>query len=396
MSIGPLTFLFLSTTDWDAPQFGSRQQIALALAKRGHRVLFVEQPRALHSLISDRKKTAVQMQRWLQGGLRTPLTTLPNLQIYAPPPVLPIFYHRLTNPMSQRILKLALRRTLKRLGWQADLFWTYWANSDYLVGAFGEQVAVYHCIDNFRASGYPLVPVAQIVALEERLCRKVDLVLTRTPGLAEMLKPHSQRLELIGGGVDLDQFRYDTVKPIPPELAHIPHPIAGLVGSLDDRLDVELLTHLAESLPQLQLILAGFWRAHLVDLSDLTAKPNVHLLPAIPHHRVPEFVAQFDVCIIPYLVNAFTREVSPLKLYEFLGMGKPVVATPLPYNQREADHIYLAETKVAFVEAVQAALNEPSSASVKATRRQAATPHTWQAQVDAIEGFIQPILSSTY
>ncbi|MFQ5421662.1 MAG: hypothetical protein ACE5EY_15020 [Anaerolineae bacterium] len=137
------TFLIFSTTDWDAPQFGSRQQIARRLA-RNHRVLYVEQPRALHSLISDRQKTALQMRRWLSGGLRQPISDLPNLRVYAPPPVLPVFYHPWTNPMSQRILKLAIGRTIRRLGWQIDVFWTYWANSGYLAGRFGEKVSVYH------------------------------------------------------------------------------------------------------------------------------------------------------------------------------------------------------------------------------------------------------------
>ncbi|MEM7031270.1 MAG: glycosyltransferase [Chloroflexota bacterium] len=389
MSHSKYTFVILSTTDWDAPQFGSRQQIALQLAKRGHQVLFTEQPRALHSLISDRKKSLLQTRRWLEGGLRTVIPDLPNLQVYSPPPVLPIFYHPLTNPISQRILKIALRRTLKRLGWQADIFWTYWANSDYLVGAFREKMAVYHCIDNFRASGYPFVSVEHMIALEERLCQKVDYVFTRTTGSADLLKPHSHRLAILDGGVDLAQFDASREFHIPPELADVPSPRIGLVGSLDDRLDVELLDYVANRHPDVQLVLAGFYRAHLVDLSTLLARANVHLLPAVPHHRVPEFVAQFDVCLIPYRVNDFTREVSPLKLYEFLAMGKPVVATPLPYNCREEKHIYLAETSQDFANAVGEALNEPVSLEVQASRRQAAEPHTWANQVDMIEQDLQ-------
>ncbi len=389
------TIIIFSTTDWDAPQFGSRQQIAQRLA-RHNQVLYVEQPRALHSLISDRQKTFIQMQRWLAGGLRQPLADLANLQVYAPPPVLPIFYHPWTNLFSQRILKLAIRRALGRLGWQADIFWTYWANSSYLVGAFGEKIALYHCIDNFRASGYPLVSQEQISVMEETLCRKVDLVLTRTPGLAETLRPASRQLEVISGGVDLDQFnpfRPDRRLSSPPELDALPKPMIGLVGSLDDRLDVSLLEQVARRLPQVTLVLAGFLRSHLVDLSALIALPNVYLLPAMPHHRVPSFVAQFDVCLIPYLVNDYTREVSPLKLYEFLAMGKPVVATPLPYVCREKDHIFLARSAEEFVLGVEKALKEDTSPEVQAARRQAAEPYSWDKQVRMIEDIVSKLLS---
>ena len=386
--MSPVTFLILSTTDWDAPQFGSRQQLGLRLARRGHRVLFVEQPRALHSLISDRRKTMVQMGRWLRGGLRQPIQDLPALQVYAPPPVLPIFYHSLTNPLSQRILKPAIRRTLNRLGWQADVFWTYWANSDHLVETFGEKVAVYHCIDNFRASGYPLVAPEQIIRLEEALCRKVDLVLTRTQGLADMLGQHSRQIEVMGGGVDVEQFRLDRVYLMPPELADIPQPMIGLVGSLDDRLDVGLLQYVAQALPAVNLVLAGFYRPHLVDLSALAALPNVHLLPALPHQRVPDFVAQFKVCLIPYLVNEFTQEVSPLKLYEFLALGKPVVATPLPYILRERAHIYLVESTETFTQAIETALAETQTDALRRKRHQVAKGQSWEAQVDRIEALM--------
>jgi glycosyltransferase involved in cell wall biosynthesis len=384
------TLVIFSTTDWDAPQFGSRQQIAQRLA-RHNRVLYVEQPRALHSLISDRQKTFIQLRRWLAGGLRRPLADLATLQVYTPPPVLPIFYHPWTNPFSQRILKLAIRRILGRLGWQADIFWTYWANSHQVVGAFGEKISVYHCIDNFRASGYPLVSPRQIIAMEETLCRKVDLVLTRTTGLAENLRPHSQRLEIIAGGVDTDLFRPDTDVSCPPELRGLPKPIVGLVGTLDNRLDVPMLQHAAQHLAHVTFVLAGFLRPHLVDLSPLTSLPNVNLLPALPHQRVPEFVAQFDVCLVPYRINEYTREVSPLKLYEFLAMGKPVVATPLPYLCREQKLIYLAESAEEFTTAILQSLREPSSSELQLIRRQAAEPYSWDKQVVRIENLLDDL-----
>ena len=389
-----LTFIILSTTDWDAPQFGSRQQIARQLARR-HQVLYVEQPRALHSLISDRRKTLVQMRRWLGGGLRCPIAGLPALQVYSPPPVLPVFYHALSNPLSQRILRVAIRRALKRLNWQADIFWTYWANSSYLVGNLGEQAAIYHCIDNFRASRYPLVSPAQIAALEEDLCQKVDLVITRTEGLARMLKPVSRRVEVIGGGVDTDLFDYSRSFSLPETLKGMPKPIAGLVGSLDDRIDVPLLQHAAQHLPQVTFVLAGFYRSHLVDLSPLLALPNVRLLPPVPHSDVPAYIAQFDVGLIPYLVNDFTREVSPLKLYEFLAMGKEVVATPLPYICREEALVRIAHSPGAFTTAIEQALSNPHLPETQMKRREAAYPHSWQRQSETIERLIQEVPALT-
>jgi len=147
-----LTFLTLSTTDWDAPQFGSRQAVARCLAARGHRILFVEVPRAVHSLISDPAGTARSMRR---VGRCRPIAE--RLVAYTPRPVLPVYYHPWTNALNQRLLRRDLRRVLNRLGWQPDVLWTYWPNSGALRGNFGERMAVYHCIDDFTAVSYPLV-----------------------------------------------------------------------------------------------------------------------------------------------------------------------------------------------------------------------------------------------
>jgi len=173
------TILTLSTTDWDAPQFGSRQQIALRLARRDHRVLFVEIPRALHSFVSDPAGTRRALRRL--GHIRqAPDGPL----VYTPPPVLPVYYNPLVNALNQRLLLGYLRRTLANLDWQPDVLWTYWPHTAYLLGRLGERVAVYHCIDDFSAVGYPLTTRGAIARMEAEQCRQVDIVFARTAGLA--------------------------------------------------------------------------------------------------------------------------------------------------------------------------------------------------------------------
>jgi hypothetical protein len=176
----PLTFIFLSTTDWDAPQFGSRQQIARELASRGHRVLFVEVARALHSFISDPPGARRAMRRF-----NTIRSVAPNLVAYTPAPVVPIYYSPLVSAINMRLLARYIGRVLRRLAWRADVLWTYWANSAALLGRLKERAAVYHCIDDFTAVDYPLVSRATIARLENKLCRRVDMVLTRTEALRE-------------------------------------------------------------------------------------------------------------------------------------------------------------------------------------------------------------------
>jgi glycosyltransferase involved in cell wall biosynthesis len=386
------TFLFISTTDWDAPQFGSRQQIAQLLARRGHRVLFIEVPRALHSLISAPAETRRALAR--MGRLR-PLED--RLFAYTPRPVLPIYYHPLTNAVNQRLLAADVRSALRRLGWSSlDVLWTYWPNTGYLVGKFGERASVYHCIDEFTTKSYPLVRSGVIAEMEAALCRKVNLVFARTEALAQAKQRFNERVEFLPGGVDIalfDPMRQDL--HLPAALLALSHPRVGFLGTIDDRLDIELLTEVARQLSHVTFVMAGPVKKHLVDLTTLAALPNMNFLPAYAHSDAPAMVAALDVCLIPYRINRYTEGLSPLKLYEYLAMGKPVVATDLPYLRREATHVSIAHGVDAFVASIERHLASPPSQQERAEWQRAAAAVSWQSQVDRIEAVLAPLLAVT-
>ena len=374
------TFVWLSTTDWDAPQFGSRQQLALGLARRGHRVLFVDVPRALHSLISDPAGTRRALGRL--GKLRPEEA---GLRVYTPLPVFPVYYHPIANALNQRLLLRDIRRTLRRQGWQPDVFWTYWPNSAHLAGRLGERLAVYHCIDDLTAVRYPLVSRDRIGRMEAALCRRVQLVFARTEELAGRLENVNASTFYLPGGVDAMLFDPARVTAPSADVAALPRPRVGFVGTLDDRLDVHALAHLASALPDVSILLAGPVKRHLVDLRPLQQYPNVRLLPARPHAAVPAVIAGLDVCLIPYRINCYTRGLSPLKSYEYLAMGKPVVGADLPYLRREAAHIHLASVPEEYVAHVRQRLTHPPSPEERARWAAVAGSYSWDCQVDEVE-----------
>jgi len=293
LAVQEYTFLMLSTTDWDAPQFGSRQQIARQLVCKGHRVLYVEVSRALHSFISNPEGTRRAISR--MGRIRNKSD---GLLIYTPPPVLPVYYNPVVNALNQPLLLIYLRRTLKRLAWHIDVFWTYWPNTGYLVHRLGERVAVYHSIDDFAAAGYPLTPDGAIARMDADQCRKVDIVFTRTAGLAEAKRRFNANTHLLPGGVDVERFALESIPVVPSNIAALPVPRVGLVGTIDDRVDVPLLVHCAKGLPQVSFIFVGPISRHRVRVEALECLPNVHFLPPCPHSMVPAYVAAFDVCLI--------------------------------------------------------------------------------------------------
>lgn len=381
------TFLFLSTTDWDAPQFGSRQQIARVLARRGHRVLFVEIPRALHSFVSD------------PAGARQALRRLGRVRqiskgplVFTPPPVLPIYYNPAINALNQRLMLYYLRRLLTQLDWQLDVLWTYWPNTAYLVGRLGERVAVYHCIDDFVAVGYPLTPRSAISRMEAEQCRRVDLIFTRTDGLFKAKQRLNADTYLLPGGVDTSHFDLRQIGVARPDVVALAQPRVGFVGTIDDRLDVALLARCAQTFPKATFVFVGPVKRHRVDIEPLENLMNVHFLPSCTHAEVPAIMAAFDVCLIPYVLNDYTSELSPIKLYEYLALGKSVVATDLPYLQREADYITIAQTTSEFVAAVQNALTISAPEAEQRRRRNAARKYSWNDQVDQVEQILQSVM----
>jgi glycosyltransferase involved in cell wall biosynthesis len=103
-------------------------------------------------------------------------------------------------------------------------------------------------------------------------------------------------------------------------------------------------------------------------------------------------MAALDVCLIPYVLNDYTRELSPIKLYEYLALGKSVVATNLPYLQREVDYITIAYTASEFIEAIKMALTDPASETEQIRRRNEARLFSWQDQVDQIEQILLSVM----
>lgn len=316
----------------------------------------------------------------------------PGLVVFTPLPVLPVYYHRLATAANQRLLLAYVRRALGRLGWNPDVVWTYWPNTGYLMDRLGARLAVYHCIDDFAAAGYPFTSARTIADCEAAQCRGVQLVITRTPQLAAAKRLHNPNTHVVAGGVDTALFDPERPMAEPDEMRRIPRPRAGLVGTLDDRIDVDLLVHCARRLPHVAFVLAGPVRRHRIRLGPLSLLPNVYLLPPRPHADVPALIASLDVCLIPYRVNRFTESVSPLKLYEYLAMGKPVVATDLPYHRRELAHIHIARSPSDFAEAMLRGVAGPLSDRVRADRRAAAEAHSWDRQLDQIEAHLAPLL----
>ena len=169
-------------------------------------------------------------------------------------------------------------------------------------------------------------------AYDDDLTRRADLVITTAENLRAsraVLNPHTYH---VANAADVAHFgrALDPTLPLPADIAAIPQPRIGVIGVHDERLDVEAIEAIALADPAWQVVLVGPVREGDVDEARLRALPNVHLLGDKPLAELPAYLKALDVALIPYKLNELTRNIFPLKLFEYLAGGVPVVSAALP------------------------------------------------------------------
>jgi len=384
--------LCLSTQDWDALPT-RKHRFMRWFAEGGNRVLYVEQQMHWAGWLADLRHQWARAFRWLGG----PRQVAPNLWIYTLPPVIPFFQmFRWINRLNNWLLRPILRTQLKRLGFDRLILWTYTPHSGDFVGQLGEALAVYECVDEFSAAR-GLVRAETIRALEQELIARCDLLIVTAQALHDSKKDAARRIILIPNGAEVAHFNKaaDPATPITPALAGLPQPIVGFLGAVQYWVDVPLLARIARQHPEWSVVLVGP-PGLLVDLSELERLPNAHLLGRVPYADLPGYLRAFDVCLNPYKMDGVAEGCSPIKLYEYLATGKPIVSVDMPEAHQFEHLIHVARDADAFVQQVEAAVSEaggPESRDRAAQRMAEAERHTWRGRFEAAQAALLETLA---
>lgn len=341
--------LYLPAVSW-AYRFQRPQQLALALARAGHPVLYVD------GFLRSRLLPTRQLLH-AEDGVHVLRMRVPG----RPDPY--------REPMDQRAAARMAETILAGLRGERPLMvlvqLPFWA-------ALGRELSrrlgvplVYDRID--LHTGFPGVP-GSIEEAEDRLIREADLVCATATLLAEQPRAVNSRVLLLSNGVDLTAFP----RPAVPRNSEIR---IGYVGALGPWFDVEAVEHAARSLPDWHFRLAG--RVEDPRVAALSALPNLETVGEIPFAQVHGFLSDLDVALIPFRDLPLTRAVDPVKLYEALATGLPVVARRLPETERWAEPlVYLYEDPESFVRQLRRAVEERTPA-LALERRRAAEGESW-------------------
>jgi len=377
----PIDILCLSSQDWNHV-WTRKQRFAQRLARQGHRVLYVELQASWASvtiLRDDPRRT----MRWLRG----PRQIEENLHVATLPLALPAFQMSLMiNAANNVMMRRVLRRWMRRLGFERPVLWTYNPYSDGLVGRLGECCAVYECVDEFTAS-HGLVRPKVVGELERRVLAAVDWVIVTHQNLLRSKEPYARRIELIPNAAEVSHFGQaaEASTPLAADIEGLPRPVVGLIGTLQYWIDFDLIRYLAERRPHWSFVLIGP-RGRLARTDKVEGLRNVHLLGRRPYADLPSYVKGFDACLNPYVIDGTSENCSPLKLYEYLASGKPVVSVDMPEARRFEEHVGIGTTYEEVLAQLDRAVGpEGADPAAAAARRAAVASHSWEARFQQME-----------
>jgi len=307
------------------------------------------------------------------------------LFIYTPPSFLPFSLRsERLNSINKAVLVRSIRKTMEGLGFRRPIVAVSHPSHHEVIGRLDEEVSFYDCMDL-----YPFLPDKRadplvLAAMEQKLLEKVNLVFVTSERLQKGMEDAQRKWAVVRNGADLAHFngRGSRLGQPDEELARLPRPIIGYIGCIDSWFDSESIAFLAASRPNLSLVLVGPVQDRAI-ARRLKFFRNIYLLGPKPYLDLPCYLDAFAVCLIPFRINELTRAVNPVKLYEYLAAGKPVVAADLDEIRQYQNLVSIYGTREELVEQVDRALGAQDPEIIR-LRVQVAEENTWGRRVEEL------------
>jgi len=384
------SLVYFGPEPWDG-LWRNRHQL-LSVFARANKVLYVE-PRV------SLRPTMRAIWRERRPGLKWPLCeeVQSNLFVFHTPRLAPVSGNQLLAALTRSTRHILLRKTLHQLGMHKPIVWLSRPNMTDLIGDCQEQLTIYHVVDEYAAYGHKTDAEKQhIRTAEHRMLALVDMVVVVSPPLLAAKRQYNPNTYLVPNAVNYETFSraMSDDGPLPSDIAHLPRPIIGYSGLISSRLDLELLVSIAQEYSQWSLALVGMVRDQKCRglMERLCSLANVYLLGYKTVDLVPYYVKAFDVCLIPYRAGEEAVHINPLKLYDYLACGKPVVSVDIPSLRPFAEVVRIAKDKETFIRCIEEALREDGSLTSR--RLGIAKQNTWEVRVEQLSVLIQEALQA--
>jgi glycosyltransferase involved in cell wall biosynthesis len=210
---------------------------------------------------------------------------------------------------------------------------------------------------------------------EQRLLREADFVFASARALVEE-KAGVRKIHYLPHGVEIEHFQRPA-PGVPEDMKEFKRPVVGFVGGIEPWVNMSWIEAAARRFPAASFVLIGDIRVRIDELARL---PNVHFLGYRAYDQVPRYVTTFNVCIIPFEINQLTAAVNPIKVLEYLALGKPVVSSYMPELEALLPHIVMTHSAEGFVAAIERALVSDDAGAIH-PRQEFARARSWECIV---------------
>lgn len=343
-------------------------------------ILYFDPPVTWLAPLKD-KSAKSKLRQYRRGGQKV----RDRIMVYALPPVLPFGNKfRWINRWNQRRQARYINHVLEKHGFNRPILWCYSPTAADIIDRIPHKGLVYDCVD--RHSAYSgLINPAVVDGMEQELAAGADQVFCTARGLYDTLIQYNRHTCLLPNGVDYDLFSQAARSA---SSAQKKQPVFGFVGMLQDCIAYEYLLAAAQAYPQVRFELIGRVMPG-VDISALKKEPNIHFVGLLPQTELPERMKEFDLCLNLFAPGRLSKDVSPLKFYEYLATGKPIVSTREPLQIQEySDLIYIADSPEQFVALCGQALAEEDP-TLRCRRMEAGKAASWDNRVRQMEIVLQ-------
>jgi len=288
-----------------------------------------------------------------------------NFWVYSPISV-PLHHMDWSKKLNEKVLRLQLKHVLRTLGLCDPLIWVVCPAACDIALKLRRTKLVYLRTDAYEL--FPNVDFDAIKMYDRKLKANSDLTLFVSSKLYDEEAPECKESLLLDHGVDYDMFAAaDSFPDAPLEMRQIRRPIIGYFGSIDSHtVDYGLIEKLTDLLPEMSFVFVG--RVYS-DYPTFARKDNVWMLGQKDYDKIPFYGKCFDVAIMPWRQTSWIQACNPIKLKEYLALGKPTVSTPFAELNKYLDVIHIAKSPEDFAACISEALAENGPEQVAARRR---------------------------
>ena len=344
-----LNIVMLSTAEWDNPFWTNKQHTACSLADAGHRVFYIESL-GLRSPDANHGRDWRRLFKRLLRAFLLPKRVRKNVWVWSPL-VIPAASKKLLQNLNKFLFSTVLGLYRYLYSFRSAVLWTYNPLTLLYTKPCLFDALIYHCVDEISAQ--PGMNKKLIQSQERKLCSLADHVFVTSSSLYSSRSQWTKRITYLPNVVDPDHFSKDqsVSASLPVEFESIPQPRLIFVGALSEyKVNFELIQKLALICPKWSIVLVGLVGEGDpgTSINQLLDIENIYLLGPKPYNELPRLMHFSDVGLLPCMLNQYTRAMFPMKFFEYLAAGLPVVSTNLPSLKEFSDYVNFANSAEEF------------------------------------------------